>query len=491
MIEHCDTVPRVYPLLFAIMILVMIMLCSCDSSTEPENTGTISGSVQLQDDAMTKAVVTDYSGVRVAVYSLAILDTTIVRINTEHPNIGLIISQETEFDHRLQSPVATSMTDASGAFSIGGLSPGAYNIAFLKDGWSIKYLYSITVTAAANTQVGNQQLKPAVSMTDTFYPSMVFEGDRTYILNNTVSIVGQTTLKKGTRVYMANNSELRLYGGVSFSGGTELGNYWLMDTGYNLYGYATMPIDSLNYAGGLILYGGNTHIEHGLIRRSNYALTTFDGRFTFENMDINNFNTGYSLNNSGGSFTRVQIRNGKTIGIQALSTVDTLKVSKCAVINSADGVVAYTSGGYSVTDSYFMENYNAVYPQNCNGVVEYNNFYLNSYDIRQYNARCNISYNNFFQSRNTTLLPRNYALIRNNNFYKTDVFFINIRGGNVNTYSIVQADLDAKENYWAVSNIDTYILDKLDNANYPGTECIFQVNYLPKKYSKVVDAGIR
>ena len=67
---------------------------------------------------------------------------------------------------------------------------------------------------------------------------------------------------------------------------------------------------------------------------------------------------------------------------------------------------------------------------------------------------------------------------------------INIEG-NVNTYSIVQADLDAKENYWAVSNIDTYILDKLDNANYPGTECIFQVNYLPKKYSKVVDAGIR
>jgi len=472
-----------------LLLLITILLLSCSSGTEPEKTGSISGTVQLVDDG--KSLSLDYSGLKVAVYKPATLDSTIVRINNEYPGIGVIISQETEFDHRLQNPIATATTDASGAYNVSGLSGGVYNVVFLKDGWTVKYLYSVSVPGGGTTALGQMQIKPAISLTESFYSSMEFESDRTYIVNNTMSIVGSASIQRGARIYLNNGSVMKFYSGLDVTGGSDNGNYWWMDTAFNLYSATGVVIDSLQYAGGMSLYGGNTQLSYGLIRRTNYAITTFDGTFSFQDMDVCYFNTGYSLNNSGAILSKVQLRNGSTIGLQALSTSDTLTINKCLVYNTADGVVAYTAGGYSVRDSYFIANVNAVYPQNCSGVVEHNNFYQNTYDIRQYNAQSTISYNNFFHTRNTTLLPRNYALIRNNNFYKSDVFFINIRGGNVNTYSIVQADLDAKENYWAVSNIDPFILDKLDNANYPGTECIFQVNYLPKKYSMVVDAGIR
>ena len=93
------SIPQLF-LHFVFCILLSFTLFSCSTSTKPE-TGSLSGKVILVNDTGDPALdPVDYSGITVALYNLAYLDTTIVRINNQYPQIGVHINQETEFDHR-------------------------------------------------------------------------------------------------------------------------------------------------------------------------------------------------------------------------------------------------------------------------------------------------------------------------------------------------------------------------------------------------------
>ena len=93
-----------------IIIPILFLLLSCSPNTEISK-GSLSGTITL--DGMQ-----DHSGISVSLYDLAILDTTIVRINNEYPQIGVKITQHTEFDHRFQSPIFTTETNDEGFFKI-------------------------------------------------------------------------------------------------------------------------------------------------------------------------------------------------------------------------------------------------------------------------------------------------------------------------------------------------------------------------------------
>ena len=72
-------------------------------------TGSLTGTVYLEAQS-------NHSGITVALYKLAELDTTILRYNREYPNVGFPISQVTEFDHRVGEVVAESKTSSEGSF---------------------------------------------------------------------------------------------------------------------------------------------------------------------------------------------------------------------------------------------------------------------------------------------------------------------------------------------------------------------------------------
>lgn len=86
--------------LLSFVICLLSFLFSCSSPTA-NNKVTFSGTVTLEDT-------TDYfptetsgqAGVTVSLYKPVVLDTALVRINQQYPNIGVQISQETEFDNR-------------------------------------------------------------------------------------------------------------------------------------------------------------------------------------------------------------------------------------------------------------------------------------------------------------------------------------------------------------------------------------------------------
>ncbi len=483
--------PSMLILLMLACIGLLFLGVGCKSSTKPEPTGTLSGTVNLETDSKdARKSRTDNSGVTVAVYRLAIMDSTLVRLNSEHPNVGVIIDQETEFDHRNMVPVSSTTTNADGAFSITGLATGVYNVVFLKEGWSVLYLYNVSITAGSDHSLGTKTLSPALYLSGFVNSNYTFLSDRTYILTATTSFTSPVILQRGARMYIARGESIRFLSTVSISENVGINAYWKMDTAHNLYTTSGAAVDSTNYFASVAMFYEGSTLSRGTIRRVSDGVSINAPGCIISHVDIMNFSSGLTLNNTGGQFTNLNVRKGTNMGIQALSLEGALTVNRSIVKGVATGIIPYSGGGFTIEDNYLLENDIAIYPQNCTGAIRYNNFWGNNQDVKQYIATCEITYNNFYYSKYISLFPRRVATINNNNFYKADYYFISIRGGGTHN-SIVGSDLYATDNYWAVSNVDNYILDALDNANYPGAECTFFVRYLPRKPSRVLTAGIR
>jgi len=92
----------------------MVLLLSygyCTKSPTDSETGSLSGNVYLENK-------TNHNGIKIALYELAELDTTILRYNRLYPNVGFPISQATEFDHRLGEVAAEAETKQDDSFKI-------------------------------------------------------------------------------------------------------------------------------------------------------------------------------------------------------------------------------------------------------------------------------------------------------------------------------------------------------------------------------------
>ncbi len=107
---------------------------SYSEGTKPEDeTVTFSGTVILEGQ-------TDQSEVTIALYKPVAPDIVLARINQQYPNIGVWhkatssgqISQETEFNHRAHTPVATTVSDIDGNWRIGNVKSGEHHIVVSK-----------------------------------------------------------------------------------------------------------------------------------------------------------------------------------------------------------------------------------------------------------------------------------------------------------------------------------------------------------------------
>jgi len=126
--------------------LVLFAVFSCTKSPTDSRTGTLTGTVLLEGQ-------TDHSGVTVALYKLAELDTTILRYNREYPNVGFPTSQATEFDHRLGEVVVERKTKQDGSFKIENIPQGEYNFVAQKQGFGWKYIYNDSLTLLGEVEV--------------------------------------------------------------------------------------------------------------------------------------------------------------------------------------------------------------------------------------------------------------------------------------------------------------------------------------------------
>lgn len=498
MISKCNTITKlacrvkalsIFLVCYGVFITSMIFCTSCSKPTENQNSS-LKGSVLLINDTDDPANdPLDFSGVSVALYNLAVLDTAIVRINQSHPDIGVHISQETEFDHRYQNPIAQTSTAPDGSFQFSDIPSGNYNIAFVKQGWSLVYKYEIKIETASESIIEPTEILLAKTINGFVSSPFTFHSDKTYIISGDTSFLGQVSIQTGSQIMIDSGVSVVFYDTFVTNDLGGRSKFWKVCSNHNLYTIGNSAIPSNQYINSLSFRGVNQSISNGLFRHVTNGVSITSSESEISNIDIMYFDSGLLLNNSNSRIDQASIRLGSNRGIHVTSIADSVSISNTVIYKNFDGVLLYSGGGFSVSNSYFYANSNAIRPENCVGVIKNNNFDINNVDILQYVSNCIITNNNFYNSIGLTIRPRSYSLINYNNFYKTGQYFVNIRRPD-GSYTYAQSNVNAKYNYWNVANIDDYILDASDNANYPGQECPFYVITTNRLNSPNQSAGI-
>ncbi|PKN73283.1 MAG: hypothetical protein CVU50_03040 [Candidatus Cloacimonetes bacterium HGW-Cloacimonetes-3] len=473
-----------------LLMCLTLLISSCNKPTENQNVS-ISGSVTLINDSNDPTLnPLDFSGVTVALYDQAILDTTIVRINHDYQNIGVQISQETEFDHRYQSPIAVTTTTSDGKYVLNNIPVGIYNMVFFKQRWSIVYKYNVNAQRQnGSNNMGAEEIFPAEEVSGFVNSAFTFQDNRTYFIANDTSFLDQAIFQTGSVIMVNSGVSVTFYDTVTTINGETNQKFWRICSSYNAYSSETTQLSSANYFNSVSYRGDNVSINNGLFRHVSNGIIIAAQNAHVHDIDLKDFDSGVLFDNSQCSIDKVNIRSGNIRGIQALSIDDSLSISNSIIYKNSDGLIIYTGGGFLVSNTFFYDNETAIRPENCTGVIQNNNFELNSVDILQYLSNCQILKNNFYFSKGLSIRPRSFALINYNNFYKTGQYFINIRRLD-GSHTYVQANVDAKQNYWNVTNIDDYILDASDNVNYPGQECPYFVITTNRLSNPNTSAGI-
>ena len=92
-----------------LFLIILSIAISCSKTPTPPDTFSLSGTVHLEGQE-------DHSGVTVALYNPVELDTAVVRLQKEFPFVGVPISQQTEFDHRMGEAVYMIKTKSDDSF---------------------------------------------------------------------------------------------------------------------------------------------------------------------------------------------------------------------------------------------------------------------------------------------------------------------------------------------------------------------------------------
>lgn len=492
--SHGDKMRKYYTLILMLTILALA-LTGC---VKPEH-GTLAGKVILvNDSANPDNDPTDFSGVTIALYELAVLDTTLARINRDHPQTGMQNTQTTEFDHRLAAPLVTTSSDASGSFSFTELNPGRYNLALWKEDWGIKYLYELEVSKGGTLDLGSQELYPAPILQGYVTQALTFRSDHSYFITSDASFMQQVTIEARARIYIEPGSQLKFYGNVSTPDFTDESNLWIMTSARQVYSATAQTMDVGSWFSAIALYGQQVALGAGLMRFAANPLSTMEAdQSEISHMVLRDCTTAVAIVGGNTSLSHLLISGCSNRGITYNSDSGEVGVSiliSHSILNNIHdrGISLVAEGSYDINNCYFNNNYKAIFPSFCSGSITHNNFNLSAYHIAYNGAQIvnDIHYNNFYESVNCIVPSGYHNHINNNNFYVAQEWYIYIRNPNP-PYSMVYADVDATNNYWAVADIGAYLADAEDNPQYTDPPCPYYINYLPKRNNPVPGAGIQ
>lgn len=477
----------------ALLFATFLFLASCDSSTQPK-TATITGNVVLVNDSGNSAFdPVDNSGVTVALYRPAILDTTLVRINSEYPQIGMQVSQVTEFDHRDQTAIQTTVSGADGQFQLKKVTAGTYNVVLVKAGWGVRYVYELTVGDTGAASLGTIELYPVVDLSSGITGDIVFKSHHHYTVNQDSNILGNATLEPNSLISIARGCNLRFYGGISTFDSNDMRALWKIVANEGIFAAEANPVQAADYYAAVVFHDDSTELYNGIIKHAGISVALNGSNSHIKNVLIDRVNSGLTISQSSTVLENVTIANGLSSGVQIMNSIEPVQITNCVFYRHADAINIFTDGGYDISNSYFYGNGYGIRPDRCVGSINHNAFEGNDYDVYQFQVTSDteISYNNFFHTNRWSIFPRKAAVIHYNNFFHTEGYFIWIRSVGATPYSYVLHDIDATNNYWAVGNVDLYIQDGNDNGDWPNEPCPHYVNYLPKRSVKVPTAGIQ
>lgn len=367
---------------FTVLFLTMIIfiLTSCSFSTEPSK-GSLAGTITLEGES-------DHSGITIALYDLITLDPEIVSINNEYPQIGIHISQHTEFDHRFESPVKYTETATDGNFELTKMSTGRYNLVAIKDGWGFKYLYEIEISKGDNGLSQQIILFEEQHISGNIQENITVETDHHLIIDNDAVFqpnISSLIIHPGAIIRINPGVDLAIHS-VLNAQGEENNMFWVTSND----GVSQNLIVNTNNRDEIIHYNSmelfntatveNNLIEWGKWDNGNICFLNQTSDFAINNTSFSNANCGIYFTNSS---------NCSIIGSR-FSTITNASMA---------GIVLDGEFSSNISDNIFTNNYNAILPKNkFSGLIKRNVFSANEVGIEFYHFLGTISNNEFLNS---------------------------------------------------------------------------------------------
>jgi hypothetical protein len=501
-------------LVLAVLSAMLLVSACCNKE---DKLGTLSGNVVLNNDTGNSQFdPIDYAGVTISLYKLAEPDTAVVRINQQHPYLGVIVQQEMYFDHRYQQPVLSVSSEPDGSFKLVKINPGSYNLVAKKDGWGYAYLYALDISEGANTlgkDTCNEKIPKGLARTKsdsgketiTLYPErqlsgfgtsdLVFQAGRHYVVTDDFSIMPgtQVEFEPNTTIRINPHKELVLYANLECPAPGE-GFFRVVSNDQMAVADTLIPFqriripelvtpqpqvfrnaiirDSFN---GVVSNSSGLTVSHCFISSRQTAVSIYN---TLDNQiencvlcDGKYSNYGSAMNEGSPSATfSSNIFVNNSLGVLICNSAN-VEISNNYFANSSKGISNTMDGHTTATNNTFTNCDSAI--QNSNRAlmyIYYNDIYAN---IGIRNERTSV----YSAAAGFTHLTANSNNLFCNNWAVYSKFVI---GGGY--------DIDCTNNYWGTSN-QSAIQQLIYDSNDPGGSA--NVAYQPYASYRIGNTGVR
>lgn len=463
---------------FVFCLLSFVLWLSCGKNSTSPQTVTFSGKVTLEGE-------TDHSGVTVSLYKPVELDTALVRINRQYPNIGVQISQETEFDHREHTPVYSTTTDANGNWKIENVIDGVYHAVAEKDSFGWKYIYNCEKAVNFGT------LKKGIYISGTIQNNIELKNGQFLYIENNAYLPKENYIKfdDGNVILLEENKNIEVVGDI-----IKKDHYILTITSKNIH----------NPGRGIIFNGANKNFR---LSKSYFSY--------LKSAIIAEPNEGFNLEITNSYFRKTEnsilaknkdllVTNCiyKEIKYNALEVLTIFTIENSIFFNNARVFLNDVEG--TLKNNYFLKNEIALIPlegDTSTSIIN-NVFEDNNIAIALNSAKCTIKLCDFIVNRLDLECNKNYVqqffsftepnILYNNFFYSDTVISIygrNSLSGVPYNGNGVNKNIELPFCFWGTTDsteINIRIFDKKDNPN----NIYHYVKYKPYMEMVVETAGI-
>ena len=454
-------------LLTAVLVAVAALLVgACSENSTGNDTVTMSGTVTLEGQS-------DHSGITVSIYRPVELDPEIVAINQEYPNIGVQISQATEFDHRLETPVKSTTTNAAGAWEIADVEPGTYNVVAEKAGYGWRYV----VEQGGEESILQLELKAEIVVGGVATGNVVWEEGQHVIVQADyeipdgfgLSIGPGVTIRMGANRSLTINGTIDLQSSVAkpvrfipFAMGMEWGNLTVENNRTNSFS------NLLLIGGGIRVSNSSVTLENSCLKNANnIAMRIVNGTLDISNCLFENVFTGIQVSQS------------------QLATIN-----NCIFQNNSKDVSLVVSSSVQVANNHFFDADENLELIQSNAVVRHNLFQNSLQNISVADVSVVRIEGNSFESSESNIQNElvshqgNDTVIEatGNNFVNTSGFVFRITLG-------IEEQVSAPNNFWDVTD-EFAISEKIQDGNdFPNSNIKF-VEFRPFSLVRIDSAGI-
>lgn len=506
---------KVLATIFVLAILSIIFLVSGCCNNE-DKLGTLSGIVELiNDTGDPQADPVDFAGVTISLYELAELDTSVVRINQQHPYLGVIVQQEMYFDHRYQQPVLSVASAPDGSFTLNKITPGSYNLVAQKDGWGYAYQYSLEILEGENAlgkaTLNNRILEGVARSrsesgkdTITLYPErqlsgfgtsdLVFQAGRHYVVTDDFSIMpgAQVVFEPNTTIRINPHKELVLYSSLECPAPGE-GFFRVVSNDQTTVADTLTPFQRVRIADADL---PQAQVFKGAIIRDSYSgIVSNAPGFTVSNCFISSRQTAVSIYNTiDNQIVNCVLCDGKNSSFGAAmndgSPSATLRNN--IIVNNSLGVLIRNSANVEVSNNYFancsMGILNLMDGQttathnsfvNCGSALRNANRALMTIHYNEISADIGISNERDYAGSAASGLTQ---ITANNNNLVCDTWAVYSKFVNHPGY-----DLDCTNNYWGTTNAQAIPQLIFDSNDYGGSATVY---YQPYSSVRITSAGV-